>query len=215
MLDGRILMSEKSDLKIWFVLIFYSMFLKCCFILLCGTNGPDYKRIWNVFFRIDYLSIHSNPSNSEFELSNYSESLFHPLLLPEYDDLPLPLLPLARAIALKLLALGYGRRELYTGSFPARDANLFATRFLLSPFARVFLGGPARTAISDKPLRSGPLTLLQLTRIAVRRAVGGADFARQVRRITPHIQPLLFDYVAEPSENLLFDDEVDQLPIDL
>ena len=58
---------------------------------------------------------------------------------------------------------------------------------------------------------SGPLTLQQLARIAVRRAVGGADFARQVRRIASHIPPLLFDYVAEASEYLLTDDEVDLL----
>ena len=111
--------------------------------------------------------------------------------------------------ALKLLALGYGRRELHTGSFPARDANLFATRMLLS------VPDVENNMVAQCELRSlidhfdaGPLTLQQLSRIAIRRAVGGADFAQQVRRIKSHIPPPLFDYVSDASEHLLSDDEV-------
>ena len=51
-----------------------------------------------------------------------------PLFLPQWTHLPLQLIPLVRAMALQLLALGYGRRELHTGRFPGRDANLIATR---------------------------------------------------------------------------------------
>ena len=54
----------------------------------------------------------------------------------------------------------------------------------------------------------GPLTLQQLSRIAIRRAVGGADFVRKVRRIKSHIPPLLFDYVTEANEHMLTDYEV-------
>ena len=145
-----------------------------------------------------------------------SESLLQLLFLAEWNDLPSSLLPLAQAIALQLLALGYGRRELHTDSFPARDPNLFVTRFILF-HSHADYNMEARRELQSliDHFDAGPLTLQQLARIAIRRAVGGADFARQVRRIASHIPPLLFLYVAEPSEHLLTDDEVNQLPVDL
>ena len=153
-----------------------------------------------------------NTSDTAFQVKklSISDSLLHLLFLKKYW--PLPLLPLVRAIALQLLALGYGRRELHTGSFRASDANLFVTRLLLThSHEESKLEARRELQILIDHFDSGPLTLQQLARIAVRRAVGGADFARQVRRISSHMPPLLFEYVAEPSEYLLTDDEVDLL----
>lgn len=135
-----------------------------------------------------------------------SESLLNPL---EWSEFALPLLPLARGIALQLLALGYGRRELNTGSYPVRDANLSATRELVAFYINENEMEARRElqSLIDQ-FDAGPLTLQQLARIALRRAVGGVDFARRVRRIKSIIPPPLFDYVAEPSEYLLTDDEV-------
>ena len=160
-----------------------------------------------------YYTIYLNRALIGYELPETSESLLQPF---EWSELPLPLLPLVRAIALQLLALGYGRRELHTGSFPARDANLSATRSLMAVMLEEN-DMEARRELQSlvDHFDAGPLTLLQLARIAVRRAVGGADFARQVRRIKSHIPPLLFDYVAEPSEYLLTDDKVDLLDASL
>ena len=113
-------------------------------------------------------------------------------------------------------ALGYGRRELHTDSFRARDVNLFKSRYILSHPAyrrRSYTEHYSAEALREvhsliDQFDSGPLTLQQLARFAVRRAVGGAYFGRQVRRISSHIPPLLFDYVAETNEHLLPDDEV-------
>ena len=156
-----------------------------------------------------YYPIYLDRGLIGYNLPQTSESL---LMSFEWSGLPSPLLPLARAIALQLLALGYGRRELHTGSFQAREANLSATRSHLafSVFMHEENDMEARRELQSlvDHFDAGPLTLQQLARIAVRRAVGGADFARQVRRIKSHIPPLLFDYVAKPSEYLLTDDEV-------
>ena len=160
------------------------------------------------------LSFFYNPIylNRGYNHRQTCESLLKPL---EWRHLPFPLVPLARAIALQLLALGYGRRELHTGSFQAREANLSATRSSVAFYAFM----PDKKDLKTRRLLqslvdhfdAGPLTLQQLARIAVRRAVGGADFARRVRRIKSHIPPLLFDYVAKPSEYLLTDDEMAHL----
>ena len=156
-----------------------------------------------------YYTIYLRRGLSGFNHPENSESL---LRLLAWSESLLPLLPLVRAIALQLFALGYGRRELHTGSFPARDANLFATRSLL-----VFMQEEKYMEVRRKlqslvdNFDAGLLTLQQLARIAVRRAVGGVDFARQVRRIKSHIPQLLFEYVAEPSEYLLTDKKVDLL----
>ena len=56
-----------------------------------------------------------------------------------------------------------------------------------------------------------PLTLQRLARIAVRRAVGGAGFARQVRQLTGLIPPALLQYIADPTELILSDEEVESL----
>ena len=62
--------------------------------------------------------------------------------------------------------------------------------------------------------RDGPLSLERLARVAVRRAVGGTNFPRQVRRLAGHIPPALVQYVADPTELMSSDDEVDRLTRD-
>ena len=80
-----------------------------------------------------------------------------------------------------------------------REEQLDGTRDLLNP------GGIHRNA--SRVLQSlvdrfdaGPISLLQLSRIAIRRAIGGADLARRIFLISPHIRHALFQYVADPTE---------------
>ena len=58
---------------------------------------------------------------------------------------------------------------------------------------------------------AGPLTLQQFARIAVRRAVGGEHFAKRIRSISPHLPPLLLEYVADPTEEMLNKSEFESL----
>lgn len=58
---------------------------------------------------------------------------------------------------------------------------------------------------------AAPLTLQQLTRIAVRRAVGGEHCASRVRSLSANMPPLLLNYVADPTEQLISDEEVEAL----
>lgn len=50
-------------------------------------------------------------------------------------------------------------------------------------------------------VRNGPLTLQQLARIAVRRAVGGSHFAPRIVSLKKALPISLFDYVADPMKN--------------
>ena len=189
------------------------------FDVLGEISDYDYQeRIgrWILLQRMFKFLLHNGLSFFHTIYPPTSESLFMLLFVLEWYELLLPLLPLTRAIALQLFALGYGRRELHTGSFPARDANLFDTRNLLSE------PDVEHNMVAQRELRSlidhfdaGPLTLQQLSRIAIRRAVGGAHFARQVRRIRSHIPPPLFDYVSDACEHLLSDDEASRLDASL
>ena len=107
-------------------------------------------------------------------------------------------------IAYQLLALGFGRRELHPGDLPVRDVNLDLTREILdypddegewkSEFRNV------RRLV--RHFDAGPLTLQQLARIAIRRAVGGVDFARRVRKLAHLMAPPLLRYVADADELL-------------
>lgn len=55
---------------------------------------------------------------------------------------------------------------------------------------------------------AGPLTLQQLSRIAICLAVGGADFKRRVLELNGHLPPLLLKYVADPTELMLDDTQL-------
>lgn len=155
--------------------------------------------------------------DTSFVNSKISESLFMSFFKVSNETLLL-----ARGIPLQLLVLGYGRSEVHTVGFRLRDAGLDELRHELS-YALInnnnprFLGRliTEHSAIEIQSLieyfDSGPLTLQQFARIAIRRAVGGADFARRVRSISACIPPLLFQYVAEASEYLLDKDELKRL----
>ena len=54
---------------------------------------------------------------------------------------------------------------------------------------------------------AGPLSLLQLSRIAVRRAFGGVHFVNRIKALSLLLPPLLYDYVADPTELLHTDFE--------
>lgn len=130
--------------------------------------------------------------------------------------------PFQRAMAAQLLSLGYGRRELHAFELPPFDNNLVAMRIALKNGQLDSTGDSTSTRQNDvshelqslvQKFDSGPLTLQELSRIAIRRAVGGVDFARRVRSetITQRLPPALFDYVSNPTELMLSVDEVKRI----
>ena len=107
-------------------------------------------------------------------------------------------------IAYQLLALGYARRELHSGDLPVRNESLEFTRDLIS-----FQHNHPEYKSEYRHLQrlvdhfdAGPLTLQQLARIAIRRAVGGVDFARRIRKLAHLTPPPLLRYVADADELL-------------
>ena len=107
-------------------------------------------------------------------------------------------------IAYQLLALGYGRRELHPGELTVRDEHLQLTRDNLY---YSYEEGECESESRDLQqlvdhFDAGPLTLQQLARIAIRRAVGGIDFARRIRKIAYPTPPPLLQYVADADELL-------------
>ena len=145
------------------------------------------------------------PAHWEWELYSANKSLLQPLFL-QHPRMPEGLLPFARGIAQQLLALGYGHHELHPAPLPLLDKQLDDTCRALA----------LNQSEWKKELKSlvhifseGPLSLQRLSCIAVRRAVGGADFARLVRRLAGHIPPALVQYVADPTELMLSDEQVD------
>ena len=110
-------------------------------------------------------------------------------------------------IARHLLALGYGRRELHPGDLPVREEHLCLTRDTLYVLEEVDSDGKWKSEFRDLQqlvdhFDAGPLTLQQLARIAIRRAVGGVDFARRIRKIAHLTPPPLLKYVTEADELL-------------
>lgn len=120
-------------------------------------------------------------------------------------------LPAARAIALQLLALGYGRLEVHTAGVRPRDESLIDTRRHMASLQLSHAEAARELEAIVEHFDSGPLTLQQLSRIAVRRAVGGGDFARRVREVI--LPPTVLNYVAEASEHMPSDEELRQFDI--
>ena len=117
-------------------------------------------------------------------------------------------MPFVEGIARQLLALGYGRRELHPAPLPLLDENLNDMR---RASARLVPPKRKRELLLKslvEEFRAGPLSLQQLARIAIRRAVGGADFARKMNRLAGCIPPALLQYVADPTELMLSDYEL-------
>lgn len=142
---------------------------------------------------------------------NFFEELF--------QNVPPRLWLFARAIAMQLLSLGYGRRELHPFQIPQMDANLAAIRGVLRSRWTSRLNELAYFEL--KPLLqrfdAGPLSLQELSRIAIRRAVGGVDFARRVesKAFKERLPPALFVYVSDPTELMFTLDEIDRLIINI
>ena len=155
---------------------------------------------------------------SEF---NDNLSLFGRLLITAFllnNKMKNDRLPIVRRYCHRLLALGYGRRELHPGDLPVRDERLRHTRRSLELCAcelenKLFRWrwnpewsqlAQSEAAEIHRELRAfidqfvaGPLTLQQLARIAIRRAVGGIDFERRARDLSSQLPRPLVKYVAE------------------
>ena len=111
-------------------------------------------------------------------------------------------------IAWQLLARGYGRCELHPASLALLDENLDDMRRVLASLSSPMRQRELLLKSFVVLFRVGPITLQQLARIAIRRAAGGVDFARQVNRLAGDIPPALLKYVADPTEVMLSDDEL-------
>ena len=137
----------------------------------------------------------------------YSAICFHHLLVKGNSFL--------RSFAAQLLVLGYGRPEMHSQRVRFTDKNIRGTRYAINLMKRRtgFAEGIFRHKDNKEEVRelealvarfdAGPLTLLQLARIAVHSAVGGEDFTRRIPSISVLIPPLLLEYVADPTEELL------------
>ena len=124
------------------------------------------------------------------------------------------------SICEQLLALGYGRRELRPHVIPVYDENLKITRDSIE-FLEAIVRNQLDMSIVDSDesifavelqalvdsFDAGPLSLLQLSRIAVRRSIGGVHFVHHIKAISLLLPPLLYDYVADPTELLHSDYE--------
>ena len=139
------------------------------------------------------------------------------------------------SICRQLLALGYGRRELHPKGVFLHDKNLEAFRRIISEmqesadFVRhqkqlVLDSGQVLSENDDSMIAlglqalqelqmlvnafdAGPLSLLKLSRIAVRRAIVGVHFARHIKALSPILPPLLYNYLSDPTEFLHMDCE--------
>ncbi len=99
----------------------------------------------------------------------------------------------------QLLAVGYG---LPTEGVHVFDLRLDEERDWLKEERRSVWAQRAVQRLVEQ-FDSGPLSLLRLCRIAVRRAVGGVHFARRVRTLpSDRIPPNLLKYVADADECL-------------
>ena len=153
-----------------------------------------------------------SPSHWEWDPKSEYKSLL-PRLFLQCPRMP-GLLPFSSGIAQQLLALGYGRRELHPAPLPLPYERLDDTCRALESFAEIFPSECKSIAVNElqslvQHFHEGPLSLQRLARVAVRRAVGGTDFARQVGRLAGLIPPALVQYVADPTELMLSDEEVD------
>lgn len=128
------------------------------------------------------------------------------------------LFPLFRGACQQLLALGYGRRELHSSDLPIFDEHLSNTRKRTSQMPTdpendhcKFYPVYRELCVLIESFDSGPLSLQQLSRIAIRRAVGGANFATRMKRMSRLLPPILFEYVAHATELMLTSKQLDKL----
>lgn len=108
-----------------------------------------------------------------------------------------------KQLARQLLALGYGRRELHPHALPVRDEGLAQTRREMMRRTEVY-ERKEREGLQQviAHFDSGPLTLQQLARVAIRRALGGSHFERRANALAHRLPPAMFEYVAAANEFL-------------
>ena len=124
-------------------------------------------------------------------------SLFYVLYLDYYPDN----VEIIDGMSHQLLALGFGRPELHVGPHETFDARLAHTRQraqMLSSEGDTERAAKLRLLVER--FESGPLTLTQLSRIAIRRAIGGSLFEKRVKELDGKLPPLLCRYVSDPTE---------------
>lgn len=101
------------------------------------------------------------------------------------------------AFTTRLLSIGYGREELHPGLHHIMDPKLSTAKNALRKLPQDLLEKHRDVANLIKSFPAGPLTLLELSRIAVRRAVGGYNFAQRMGALHD-LPPLLREYVVDP-----------------
>lgn len=129
------------------------------------------------------------------------------------------LFPLFRGFCQQLMALGFGRRELHPSCLQIYDERLSVTRERLSYMPQNPLTKdplhlyPVWRELNQliESFDAGPLSLQQLSRIAIRRAVGGANFATRMKRMSCLMPPILFKYVSNANELMLTSKQLDKL----
>ena len=171
---------------------------------------------------LNYIDNSDESGKYIFEKSLF-EKLFKSDMYTRYKEF---LFPLFRGVCPQLLALGYGCRELHADAewLPVLDEHLNSVRLTLKTLKKhpvdanyavgnqMPLNRKERIADELKALLTNfdscPLSLQQLFRVAIRRAVGGSNFVNNMKRLAPHLSPALFKYVSEASEMLLTREEL-------
>lgn len=156
-----------------------------------------------------FIGMRSDESTKDLQADSFLDVLFR--IIPDepeiLNDHYIEAVQRCRGIALQLLSLGYGRRELHSGNVPLFDEHLDSTRYAIrcisiypqfSTNNDVFVENELTTLLYA--FDAGPLSLLQLTRIAIRRSVGGPFFDRRLNSISSLVPPSLYKYVANPTE---------------
>lgn len=160
----------------------------------CKTGQPSSSS--NFLFRNGISFFYGKHPICLLGLQNYQEILETPLMRLIYFDAFYDRLHVIPQIAYQLLALGYGRRELHAqlADLPLLDENLKQTREFIHSCSRFFPKECHKLRRLVKYFDAGPLSLEQLSRIAIRRAVGGVFFKRHMRSISKRLPPPLFVY---------------------
>lgn len=143
-----------------------------------------------------YLVLLRKAPDLSIRITELSRNTQTPLMRLIYFDAFYDRLHVIPQIAYQLLALGYGRRELHAqlADLPLLDENLKQTREFIHSCSRFFPKECHKLRRLVKYFDAGPLSLEQLSRIAIRRAVGGVFFKRHMRSISKRLPPPLFVY---------------------
>lgn len=155
-----------------------------------NVNSLQVKFRLSFYMLLRYAPSSTNPEQLDFENASFLDRLFYACGVRRRE--------FCRGIAWQFLALGYGRRELHPDGVPLFDEHLDCTREAHNSDPDDYCAAELQ-ALVDR-FDSGPLSLLQLARIAVRRAVGGKYFVRQMSELVSSLPRSLFEYVADPTE---------------